>query len=282
MSRTFEITILRNDGAIFAFEKNGWRVTNLEGIDAPKIEIFSQSKGYGNGSIITGKRYDGRDIDIEAVNQDKSNNETKRAEALAFFKLDYTYAAIFEYMGKVACIENCELSGRKIENKNIFDRTVLTLSLFCPKPLFMEMKDTTKTVTPTWAKDYNQTAEFDLSSYTDVSQVIKSIKITTLSGMEYIGLAYKDFNIDIKELDWYGPRTIKNLTLVPLTQNSVKIIYDDFGDSEIWTSNENIAYSLMLTDTKRSVFVKAISKSAIMPQSGVIKMFEGVGEMEGI
>ena len=53
------IRVVRSDGVSFEYEEDdykGWHITGLEGLDFPNLEIFTEDRGFGNGSIITGKR----------------------------------------------------------------------------------------------------------------------------------------------------------------------------------------------------------------------------------
>ena len=64
--KTVLVKAVRSDGQVFNYHDSDWGITSLEGVDFPVIEIFKSNRGYGNGSIITGKRKQSRQIEIKA------------------------------------------------------------------------------------------------------------------------------------------------------------------------------------------------------------------------
>ena len=66
MIREVKLKAVRSDGQVFEYRSDDWDITSLSGLDFPNLEIFQEDRGFGNGSIITGKRKQARDIDIIA------------------------------------------------------------------------------------------------------------------------------------------------------------------------------------------------------------------------
>ena len=64
ISKQVKVKAIRSDGQVFEYESDDWGITSLSGLDFPNIEIFKEDRGFGNGSIITGKRKQARDIHI--------------------------------------------------------------------------------------------------------------------------------------------------------------------------------------------------------------------------
>lgn len=136
----------RSDNKTFEYEATNWRVTKLAGLDAPPIEVFSDKKGQGHGSYITGVRYDARDIDISARSQLKANIVADRSDAVDFHQLDYTYTLYIYFMNSFAKIENCRLQGFKCDNKNTYKRCEMEVSFLCPDPMMVTGQYETKTI----------------------------------------------------------------------------------------------------------------------------------------
>ena len=131
--RTVKVKAIRSDGQIFNYQGADWGITSLEGLDFPKFEIFKTNRGYGNGSIITGKRKEARDIDIVARERNKNNNTVDRPKALGFHNSNFTFDLYFTYMGVTRIAKDCQLQGAKCPSGNVFQALELTVSYLHPE-----------------------------------------------------------------------------------------------------------------------------------------------------
>ncbi len=132
-NKTVLVKAVRNDGEVFNYHDSDWGITSLEGVDFPVIEIFKSNRGYGNGSIITGKRKQSRQIDIKAQEQNKLNNAEDRARAIGFHNSNYTFDLYITYMGVTRIAKDCQLEAASLPNDNVWKRLNLTVSYLHPE-----------------------------------------------------------------------------------------------------------------------------------------------------
>lgn len=126
---------VRSDNKEFEYEGVKWRVTKLDGLATPQIELFNEKKGVGHGTYVTGSRYDARDVDISARAQLKATITADRETAVNFHSLDYTYTLYFFYMGRFAVLENCKLQGFKCTNDKTMKRSEIEVSYYQADPV---------------------------------------------------------------------------------------------------------------------------------------------------
>lgn len=153
ISKELKLKAVRNDGQVFEYESNDWGVTSLSGLDFPNIEIFQEDRGFGNGSIITGKRKKARDIDIIAKEKNRINATLDRSQVIGFHNSNYTFDVYITYMGVTRIAKGCELQGAKCPTGNVYKALELTVSFLHPESdlLSEETADTAFTsVIPTW------------------------------------------------------------------------------------------------------------------------------------
>nr|DAF77967.1 MAG TPA: tail protein [Caudoviricetes sp.] len=151
--RNVVLRAVRSDGQVFEYNGDDWGLTSLEGVDFPKFEISKADRGYGNGSIITGKRKEARDIDIKARERNARNNALDRPLALGFHNSNFTFDLYITYMGVTRIAKGCELQGSKCPSGNVFDALTLTVSYLHPESdLLGEASESTNftAVDPTW------------------------------------------------------------------------------------------------------------------------------------
>lgn len=151
--RNVVLRAVRSDGQVFEYNGDDWGLTSLEGVDFPKFEISKADRGYGNGSIITGKRKEARDIDIVARERNAGNNTLDRPLALGFHNSNFTFDLYITYMGVTRIAKGCELQGSKCPSGNVFDALTLTVSYLHPESdLLGEASESTNftVVDPTW------------------------------------------------------------------------------------------------------------------------------------
>lgn len=151
--RNVILRAVRSDGQVFEYNGDDWGLTSLEGVDFPKFEISKADRGYGNGSIITGKRKEARDIDIKARERNAGNNTLDRPLALGFHNSNFTFDLYITYMGVTRIAKGCELQGSKCPSGNVFDALTLTVSYLHPESdLLGEASESTNftAVDPLW------------------------------------------------------------------------------------------------------------------------------------
>nr|DAU75644.1 MAG TPA: tail protein [Caudoviricetes sp.] len=151
--RNVVLRAVRSDGQVFEYNGDDWGLTSLEGVDFPKFEISKADRGYGNGSIITGKRKEARDIDIVARERNAGNNTLDRPLALGFHNSNFTFDLYITYMGVTRIAKGCELQGAKCPSGNVFDALTLTVSYLHPESdLLGEASESTNftAVDPMW------------------------------------------------------------------------------------------------------------------------------------
>lgn len=143
--RNVLVKAVRSDGQVFNYQSDDWGITSLEGIDFPQFEISKSNRGYGNGSIITGKRKEARDIDIVARERNARNNTADRPIALGFHNSNYTFDIYLTYMGITRIAKGCQIQGAKCPSGNVYAPLTLTVSYLHPESdLLGEESDSTQ------------------------------------------------------------------------------------------------------------------------------------------
>lgn len=132
-NKEVQIRAVRSDGEVFEYHGEDWKIISVEGLDFPEIEIFRSNRGYGNGSIITGKRKKERMIDIASREENKLNNAVDRAKAIGFHNSNYTFDLYCTYMGVTRIARECQLEAAKLPNNNVWKRLKLTVSYLHPE-----------------------------------------------------------------------------------------------------------------------------------------------------
>ena len=153
ISKQVKVKAIRSDGQVCEYESDDWGITSLSGLDFPNIEIFKEDRGFGNGSIITGKRKQARDIDIIVREKNRLYSSLDRRKAIGFHNSNYTFDIYVTYMGVTRIAKDCELQGAKCPTDNVFKAQELTVSYLHPESdlLGEETADTAFTsVIPTW------------------------------------------------------------------------------------------------------------------------------------
>lgn len=133
IAREVKLKAVRSDGQVFEYRSDDWDITSLSGLDFPNLEIFQEDRGFGNGSIITGKRKQARDIDIIAREKNANNAPIDRPKAIGFHNSNYTYDLYITYMGVTRIAKGCELQGARCPTNNVFKALELTVSYLHPE-----------------------------------------------------------------------------------------------------------------------------------------------------
>jgi hypothetical protein len=127
-----------------------WGILSLKGIGAADVEVFKSDKGYGNGSIITGKRAADREIVVNAKARPGYYSPAEsRRRIIGFFSIEYTYSIELEMYGiKRKTPVPCELVSVDIvtPSKMPIERAEFTATLLCSEPYFADVNSTTEDV----------------------------------------------------------------------------------------------------------------------------------------
>lgn len=153
IAREVKLKAVRSDGQVFEYRSDDWDITSLSGLDFPNMEIFKEDRGFGNGSIITGKRKQARDIDIIAREKNAKNAPVDRPHVIGFHNSNYTFDLYVTYMGVTRIAKECQLQGAKCPTGNVFKALELIVSYLHPESdlLGEETADTSFTsVVPMW------------------------------------------------------------------------------------------------------------------------------------
>lgn len=126
------IFFTRSDGAELRFDDAPMGVVGLDGIDAPKVELFTEKNAIGDGDVITGKRIASRTIKIEASTRIITLGEQMRKLLAAFFNPMHTFDVQFFYGGLKRTARDCQLKAIAMPTENVYDRFRVTLTLLSP------------------------------------------------------------------------------------------------------------------------------------------------------
>lgn len=143
---TVNIKSVRSDGLTFEYNTDMWGIFNLDGIDAPELEVFTQNVGFGNGTIITGKRKSSREIEVGAsmklypANSFDRNSERERV--IAFHNSNYTYTLEITYMGRTRLAKGCVILDLDIPTRNIYEPLEISITYLCPDSDLLEDVET--------------------------------------------------------------------------------------------------------------------------------------------
>lgn len=165
MDGATKIKFIRDDTATFEIggsyrDDNDWLlIEQIEGIDFPSIEIFSETEAVSDGSIVTGSHVTGRSIRIKAQVKNRSLNDVCRRFAIAFFNQKHRFKLYITYMGRTRWIEGI-IDGMSIPAKNVYENQTMDVTFYCSKPYFKSVDDFGKNIasaTPRLAFPYIQT-----------------------------------------------------------------------------------------------------------------------------
>lgn len=126
------VKFTRSDGRTFAFDDSPFGVTQLDGVDAPVLEVFTEKNATGDGDLITGNRVGARTITLEAKNRFHRLNEQMRKLASAFFNPLYTFNAEITYGKLTRTANECRLKALAMPTGNIHKPLSIKLTLLSP------------------------------------------------------------------------------------------------------------------------------------------------------
>lgn len=126
------VTLTRSDGRELMFDDAPMGIIGLEGLDAPKTEIFTEKNAIGDGDVIVGKRIASRLITIKAANRAPALNEQMRKIIAAFLNPLYTFSVSVRYGGLERAAHECELKALALPTESLYKPLKVTFTLLCP------------------------------------------------------------------------------------------------------------------------------------------------------
>ena len=130
--RDASLVLTRSDGASLTIGGADWGVLELEGMDAPAIELFSEKSAVGDGDVITGKRVAARTIACKARARSTRTGKELRSRASAFFNPAATFDAQCSYDGVTRTARDCQLKALALPTASLYAPLALTFTLLCP------------------------------------------------------------------------------------------------------------------------------------------------------
>lgn len=126
------VLIHRSDGQTFAMDDRPMGLVELEGVDAPVMEVFTEKNAVGDGDTVTGSRVAARDITIRAKSRGGIKNAILRARAVVFFDPQYTYDVDISYDGVTRTARDCRLRAVAIPSGSLYQPLDITATFLCP------------------------------------------------------------------------------------------------------------------------------------------------------
>ena len=126
------VLIHRSDGQTFAMDDRPMGLVELEGVDAPAMEVFTEKNAVGDGDTVTGSRVAARDITIRAKSRGGIKNAILRARAVVFFDPQYTYDVDISYDGVTRTARDCRLRAVAIPSGSLYQPLDITATFLCP------------------------------------------------------------------------------------------------------------------------------------------------------
>lgn len=126
------VVVHRSDGQTFAFDDRPMGLLELEGVDAPAMEVFTEKNAVGDGDTVTGSRVAARDITIRAKSRGGIKNAILRARAVVFFDPQYTYDVDISYDGVTRTARDCRLKAVAIPSGSLYQPLDITATFLCP------------------------------------------------------------------------------------------------------------------------------------------------------
>ena len=153
---TAKLKIIRSDGQQFNIDYDVWGLTSLAGFDSPNIEVFSEKRAFGDGSIITGQRIGEAERSFTARLIHTNSKVIERAKAIKFFNPKYSYDLYVTYQGVTKwCSAN--LLGRTIPTNNENRELTLKCTFLSEMPYLKSVDDFGKdiaAITPSFMFPY--------------------------------------------------------------------------------------------------------------------------------
>ena len=126
------VVVHRSDGQTFAFDDRPMGLLELEGVDAPAMELFTEKNAVGDGDTVTGSRVAAREITIRAKSRGGIKNAILRARAVVFFDPQFTYDVDISYDGVTRTARDCRLKAVAIPSGSLYQPLDITATFLCP------------------------------------------------------------------------------------------------------------------------------------------------------
>lgn len=126
------VLIHRSDGQTFAMDDRPMGLVELEGVDAPAMEVFTEKNAVADGDTVTGSRVAAREITIRAKSRGGIKNAILRARAVVFFDPQYTYDVDISYDGVTRTARDCRLKAVAIPSGSLYQPLDITATFLCP------------------------------------------------------------------------------------------------------------------------------------------------------
>lgn len=142
MAKMVLIRIIRSDGRSFILGTGSWRILSdgLQGIDFPNFSVYPEKNGAGDGSLLSGKRIDDRDIQVKCKSIDPKVNAAVREATISFFNPKYSFQLYITYQGVTKWIGG-ELQGFSCPSENIHRPMTLTVRFYCKDAMLKSVDD---------------------------------------------------------------------------------------------------------------------------------------------
>lgn len=141
MAYNNKVRVVRSDGQEFTFGGTTWSLYGLKGLDAADYTLFTEDRGTGDGSIVTGSRVGERELEIKGRNRNTGDNAANRKAALAFFNPKMTYKVYITYFGRTLWIPGYLGKKPACPFKNVYALQLLTVTFTCPDPYLLSLDD---------------------------------------------------------------------------------------------------------------------------------------------
>lgn len=272
MNGLTKIRFIREDGTKMDFggaynDENEWLITEMQGIDAPTFENFSESEAVSDGSIMTGSHVTGRSIRIKANVKNKSLNDVLRRLAIRFFNQKHSFKLYITYMGVERWIEGI-IDGMSIPSGNVYVQQTIDITFFCAKPYFNSVDNFGKNIAavtpmfafpyittfptedkyiPVLASYYNLARNVNISNDGDVETFLQVV--IRITGNVKNPMITKDETKFVKVLGDYVVGDVINIDMVNLdvTVNGIKSLHkldkaSSFTDCAITPGDNTIGF----------------------------------------
>lgn len=169
MSGIVNVKCVREDGKEFLLGTgSAWRILSdgLEGIDYPKISVYSEKSAVKDGALLTGMRIDDRSIQITAKTVLTKLNAVLRRDAISFFRPKMRYRLYITYQGVTRWIDGV-IEGFSCPSQNIHMPMKLTVKFYCEDTHLKSVDNFGKniaSITPRFAFPYIQTQKIKIAS----------------------------------------------------------------------------------------------------------------------
>ncbi|MCW6105662.1 phage tail family protein [Clostridium sporogenes] len=129
-----------------------YKISNIDGIEYPELELTINSNAYYDGSLVTNKRVNKRYISIQSDYKGEGK-EIERESLISFFNPKNKGKLIVDYCGLQRAIE---YEVEKFNSKliNVYDDLSFIVDLTCPNPYWTDIELNKKQIA-LWKGDFH-------------------------------------------------------------------------------------------------------------------------------